>query len=144
MRVTTFSDYALRVLMYLALREDRRATVDEIAAAYAISSNHLTKVVHLLGRAGWVQTVRGKGGGLRLGMPAEEIRVGAVVRLCEGNAAYVECMVQELNHCRIAPACRLSGILNGAFKVFYAELDRHTLAELVQEPQALEDLLVAP
>ena len=133
MRVTTFSDYALRVLMYLAVQADRRATVDEIAAAYGISSNHLTKVVHLLGRAGWVQTVRGKGGGLRLGQPAESIRLGEVVRLCEGSAAYVECMVVDLSHhCRIAPACKLSGILSGAFKVFYAELDKHTLADLVQ------------
>ena len=116
MRVTTFSDYALRVLMYLAVQADRRATVDEIAAAYGISSNHLTKVVHLLGRAGWVQTVRGKGGGLRLGQPAESIRLGEVVRLCEGSAAYVECMVVDLSHhCRIAPACKLSGILSGAF-----------------------------
>ncbi len=145
MRVTTFSDFALRVLMYLAVQEDRRATVDEIAAAYGISSNHLTKVVHLLGRAGWVQTVRGKGGGLRLGQPAESIRLGEVVRLCEGNAAYVECMVADLSHhCRIAPACKLSSILSGAFKVFYAELDKHTLADLVQEPAALSELLAAP
>ena len=142
MRVTTFSDYALRVLMYLALQEDRRATVDEIAAAYGISANHLTKVVHQLGRAGWVQTVRGKGGGLRLGQPAESIRVGEVVRLCEGSAAYVECMVAALrHHCRIAPAGKLSGILSGAFKVFYAELDKHTLADLVSAPNALGGLL---
>lgn len=142
MRVTTFTDYALRVLMYLALQEDRRATVDEIASAYGISANHLTKVVHLLGKAGWAQTVRGKGGGLQLGVSADSIRLGAVVRLCEGNAAFVDCMVKDLKHqCRIAPACRLTGILDGAFRVFYAELDRHSLADLVQEPQALQDLL---
>ena len=92
-----------------------------------------------------MQTVRGKGGGLRLGQPAESIRLGEVVRLCEGNAAYVECMVAELSHhCRIAPACKLSSILSGAFKVFYAELDKHTLADLVQEPAALSELLAAP
>lgn len=143
MRVTTFSDYAMRVLMYLGLHDDRQATIDEIAAAYGISAHHLSKVVHTLGRAGWLKTIRGKGGGLRLAMPPEEIRVGDVVHLCEGDSPYVECKVNDLKNCRIAPACRLSGILGGAFKLFYDELNRYTLADLVEDPQTLEDLLVA-
>ena len=136
-------DHRLRkAIGHMRAHVAEKTTVDEIAAAYGISANHLTKVVHQLGRAGWVQTVRGKGGGLRLGQPAESIRVGEVVRLCEGSAAYVECMVADLSHhCRIAPACKLSGILSGAFKVFYAELDKHTLADLVSAPNALGGLL---
>ena len=145
MRLNLGTDYALRTLIYLAAGGDRLATIAEIAACFSISRQHLMKVVHGLGQAGFVATARGKGGGLRLGQPAESIRLGEVVRLCEGSAAYVECMVVDLSHhCRIAPACKLSGILSGAFKVFYAELDKHTLADLVQEPAALTELLAAP
>ncbi|HMN20740.1 MAG TPA: Rrf2 family transcriptional regulator [Ottowia sp.] len=141
MRVTTFTDYAFRVLMYLALQGERRATVDEIAHAYGISVNHLTKVVHQLGRSGWVQTVRGKGGGLQLGQPAAQIRLGDVARLCEGDTTFAACMVNDMKHCRIASACRLAGILDRAFRTFYAELNEHTLADLVRDPAALRERL---
>lgn len=141
MRVTTFTDYAFRVLMYLALEDERRATVDEIAQAYGISVNHLTKVVHQLGRSGWVQTVRGKGGGLELARPADQIRLGDVARLCEGDTNFAACMVNEMKHCRIASACRLAGILDQAFRTFYDELNRHTLAELVRDPRSLRERL---
>lgn len=144
MRVTAFSDYALRVLMYLALDEQRRTTVAEIAEAYRISVHHLTKVVHLLGRAGWVETVRGRGGGLRLGMPPGEIRVGDVVRRCEGDMPVAECRGNPPIQCRIATACRLANFFDAAVEAFYAELNRHTVADLMQRPhrQALHRILM--
>ena len=92
MKLTTFSDYTLRVLMFLALNRDRLATIPEIAAAYGISENHLMKVVHQLGRSGVIESVRGKGGGLRLAREPEDIRLGQVVRVSEGRAPIVECL----------------------------------------------------
>lgn len=142
MRVTTFSDYALRVLMYLALREERRATVSEIAGAYGISVNHLTKVVHLLGRAGWVQTMRGKGGGLALAVNPGEIRVGDVVRRCEGDTPLVECHGCGPVRCPIARVCLLARYFDQALEAFYTDLNRHTLADLVNEPRSLERILL--
>ncbi|MCF8179092.1 MAG: Rrf2 family transcriptional regulator [Sulfuritalea sp.] len=142
MKLTTFSDYTLRVLMFLALNRDRLATIPEIAAAYEISENHLMKVVHQLARAGVIESVRGKGGGVRLARAPEEIRLGDVVRCSEGNAPIVECLADDVSACCIAPACRLSAILVSAFEAMYASLDEYTVADLVRSPRSLNALLV--
>lgn len=140
MRLTSFTDYSLRVLMYLAVKPEQLATIPEIAKAYAISENHLMKVVHHLAKSGFVTSVRGKGGGIRLARPAEEIRLGTVIRQTEGTAAIVECLGEE-SRCNLVPACKLKKILVDAFSVLYQELDRHTLADLVSEPRRLARLI---
>ena len=142
MRLTAFSDYTLRVLMFLALNRDRLATIPEIAAAYDISENHLMKVVHQLARAGIIESVRGKGGGIRLAHKPEDIQLGQVVRASEGSAPIVECLTGDAGACRIAPACRLAAILVSAFEALFAKLDEYTLADLVRAPRNLEALLV--
>jgi Rrf2 family transcriptional regulator, nitric oxide-sensitive transcriptional repressor len=143
MHLTVFSDYTLRVLMYLALERTRLATIPEIAAAYGISENHLMKVVHQLARAGIVESVRGKGGGVRLARPPEEIRLGAVLKASEGDAPIVECLSDDdADTCRITSSCRLKGILVDAFDALYASLDEHTLADLVERPRRLRQVLV--
>jgi len=141
MKLTTFSDYTLRVLMFLALNRERLATIPEIAAAYDISENHLMKVVHQLARSGVIESVRGKGGGIRLAREPGDIRIGAIVRTSEGAAPIVECLSDETATCRIAPACRLAAVLSRAFEALYASLDEYTLADLVHKPRALNALL---
>jgi Rrf2 family nitric oxide-sensitive transcriptional repressor len=143
MRLTTFSDYTLRVLMYLGVRGDELATIAEIAAAYGISENHLMKVVHHLARHGYVETLRGKGGGLHLAMPAQEIRVGDVVRGTEENLALVECFDVERSACSIEPVCVLKRILGKATDAFFAELDQYTLADLLRPAPRLTRILRA-
>ena len=142
MRLTAFTDYTLRVLMFLALNRDRLATIPEIAAAYDISENHLMKVVHQLARAGVIESVRGKGGGIRLAHEPEDIRLGRIVRASEGSAPIVECLSDDAGACRIAPACRLAAILVRGFESLFATLDEYTLADLVRTPRKLEALLV--
>jgi Rrf2 family nitric oxide-sensitive transcriptional repressor len=132
MKLTTFSDYTLRVLMFLALNRDRLATIPEIAAAYDISENHLMKVVHQLARAGVIESLRGKGGGIRLAREPEDIRLGQIVRTSEGSAPIVECLSDDGGACRIAPACRLTAVLVRAFDALFATLDEYTLADLVR------------
>lgn len=144
MRLTSFSDYTLRVLMYLALDRDRLATIPEIAAAYGVSRNHLMKVVHQLGQAGVIETIRGKGGGLRLARPPESIRIGAIVRAAEGQGPIVECLSPDANACPIAPVCRLTRVLVEGFEALYDHLDRYTLADLVGNRRALAGVLVPP
>lgn len=144
MRLTTFSDYTLRVLMYLALEPGKLATIPEIAAAYAISENHLMKVVHQLARNGVIESLRGKGGGIRLARPTNEIRLGSIVRASEGDAPIVECLGNEKSTCCIAPACQLSSILARAFDALYATLDQYTLADLMEKPQKIVQLLHVP
>ena len=141
MRLTSFSDYTLRVLMYLALNRDRLATIPEVAAAYDISENHLMKVVHQLARGGVVESVRGKGGGIRLAREPEQIRIGAIVRAAEGSAPIVECFSDDGGDCRITPACRLKGVLVRAFNALYTTLDEYTLADLVSAPRQLHKIL---
>lgn len=141
MRLTTFSDYTLRVLMYLALNRDELATIPVIASAYDISESHLTKVVHQLVRAGVVESVRGKGGGIRLALPPEAIRIGQIVKASEGHAPIVECLGEERSACCIAPVCKLTGILVDAFDALYASLDQYTLADLVPNQRPLRRLL---
>jgi Rrf2 family nitric oxide-sensitive transcriptional repressor len=140
MKLTTFTDYSLRVLIYVAAAPGRRATIAEIARAFGISENHLVKVVHLLGREGILLNTRGRGGGLALARPAKEISVGAIVRLAEGGDYPAECF-REDNHCSIAPVCRLAGVLEQALAAFYAVLDRQTVADLVQDRARLASIL---
>ena len=141
MKLTTFSDYTLRVLMFLALNRDRLATIPEIATAYDISENHLMKVVHQLARSGVIESVRGKGGGIRLAHEPEAIRLGQIVRASEGSAPIVECLSDDAATCRIAPACRLTNILVHAFDALYAALDDYTLADRVRSPRELKAIL---
>jgi Rrf2 family nitric oxide-sensitive transcriptional repressor len=140
MRLTTFTDYSLRVLIYLAAAPTGRATIAEIARAFDVSENHLVKVVHLLGREGILLNTRGRGGGLALAVPAREIGVGRVVRLTEGADHPAECFTSD-NRCAIAPACRLAGVLAEALQAFYAVLDRHTLADLVHNRKEILSIL---
>ena len=144
MRLTVHTDYALRMLIYLALCAPERSTIQEIAEAYGISKNHLMKVAHELGRAGWVETLRGRGGGLRLkGRPAA-IRVGAVVRRMEEDFRLVECFDAATDTCKISPSCRLKGALAEAQRAFIGVLNGYTLADLVEAPKPLARLLGIP
>jgi Rrf2 family nitric oxide-sensitive transcriptional repressor len=141
MRLTTFSDYSLRVLMYLGTAGGRLATIDQVAAAYGISGNHLMKVVHHLAQHGWIETVRGKGGGMRLARAPESIRVGDVLRTTEDDYALVECFEEGPTDCRIARVCRLKGALAEALEAFFAALDRYTLADLIAPARPLSRIL---
>lgn len=135
MRLTRYTDYAMRVLLYLGAQPEKVCSIGEIARAYGISQNHLMKVAHDLGKAGYVEGVRGRSGGIRLARPAEKINVGAVVRGSEEGFELVEC-----GSCVIAPACRLSGVLDEALAAFLAVLDRYTLADLLKKRSKLLSL----
>jgi Rrf2 family transcriptional regulator, nitric oxide-sensitive transcriptional repressor len=141
MKLTAFTDYSLRVLIYLAAQPQQRATIADIAVAFEVSENHLTKVVHFLGKGGWLATVRGKGGGLELAMPPELIGIGKVVSETEGMAVPSECFGNDGGSCSIADICRLRGVLAEAVRGFYAVLDRYTLADLVHNRQSLAKAL---
>lgn len=142
MKLTTFTDYSLRVLMYLAAAPGRRVTVAEISQAFGISQHHLVKVVHQLGRQGWVDTVRGKGGGLLLARAPEHINIGRVVRDTEGPALPAECFAADGGQCAIDGCCRLKAALNQAVKAFYAVLDGYTLADLTRNRHQLGKVLL--
>ncbi|HEX6362735.1 MAG TPA: Rrf2 family transcriptional regulator, partial [Albitalea sp.] len=142
MKLTAFTDYSLRVLIYLAAEPGRRATIAEIAGAFDVKENHLTKVVHFLGKIGVLANVRGKGGGLELALPADRIVIGHVVRETEGADVVAECFGDDANHCSIARVCRLRGVLGEALAAFYAVLDRYTLADLVQNRATLSRVLL--
>ena len=129
MRLTRFTDYSLRTLIYLALHGDRLASIADIARAYRVSENHLTKVVHRLGQIGLIETVRGRQGGLRLARPAAEIGLGDVVRQTEESLAIVECFASAT--CPLTGACRLECALQEALAAFLAVLDRYTLHDLL-------------
>src|SRR3954452_19670936 len=141
MRLTTFSDYTLRTLTYLALHPGRFVTIAEIAAAYSISGNHLMKVVQTLAGSGDVITLRGPRGGLRLSRPPSEIRLGDVIRRTEPDAALTACFGSTPDTCVVSSACALTGILTMALQAFMAMLDNHTLADLVAYPGTLVPLL---
>ena len=141
MKLTAFTDYSLRVLMYLAARPGNLATIGEVAAAYGVSEHHLVKVVHFLGRHGWLRNVRGKGGGLELGLEPARIGLGQVVRQTEGQDLVAECFGDHAGDCCIAPTCRLRGVLLEAVTAFHAALDRYTLADVVSNRDQLAKVL---
>ena len=142
-RLTRFTDNALRTLTLLALHPDADVTVSEIARRMRMSEDHMFKVVHGLAAAGYVETKRGRTGGVRLARAPAAINIGAVVRDTEESFALVECFTPETNQCPIAPACVLAKTLDRALAAFLAVLDEITLAELIVQPRKLERLLSA-
>ena len=141
MRLTVYTDYALRMLIYLALKDDGLATIEEIAQSYGISKNHLMKVAHQLGLAGYVDTVRGRHGGLRLAKPAKAIGLGEVVRHTEPDMAIVMCFEPVNADCAILPSCVLRKALASARFAFIDVLDEYTLSDLVRPRVPLQTLL---
>jgi len=135
MRLTLMTDYALRMLLFVAQHPGRLCTIAEIAQAHGISEAHLMKITHELARHGWLATVRGKGGGMRLAHPPEAIGLGAVVRSIEPDFAIVECFTPD-SRCVLTGRCRLAGVLGGALDSFLAHLDGHTLADLLPGTRA--------
>jgi Rrf2 family nitric oxide-sensitive transcriptional repressor len=145
MRLTVYTDYALRMLMYLALKDDGLATIEEIAKGYGISKNHLMKVAHQLGVAGYIETVRGRNGGLRLAKPAKAIGLGEVVRHTEPDMAIVMCFEPVNADCAVLPYCVLRKALAQARGAFVEVLDDYTLSDLVKPRASLQaTLYIAP
>lgn len=141
MKLTRYTDYSLRVLMYVGLRPNKPATMTEIAKAYGISRNHVMKVVYELGQMGYLKTTRGKNGGVELGLDADEINIGKFVRETEKNLEIVECFGPH-NECHISPACVLKTALSQALHAFLNVLDQYTLADLIAPRSELKKMLI--
>ncbi|WP_379152321.1 RrF2 family transcriptional regulator [Paenibacillus sp. sgz5001063] len=141
MRLTLYTDFSLRILMYLGTKErSGLSTIQEISDAYHISKNHLMKVSHELGQAGYIETVRGRGGGVRLAQSPELINIGEVVRRMEDDFHLVECFNPAGNHCPIAPACGLKGVLGRALNAYLQVLSEYTLQDLLLNKHDLQDI----
>ena len=141
-RLTVYTDYSLRTLLYLAIRDsDYLATIQEIADTYNISKNHLMKVTYELGKLGYIETIRGRGGGIRLAMDPSSITIGQVVRQTEDDFNLVECFNHEQNLCIISPTCKLKHILYDAMQAYLNVLDQYTLADIAQNKDELLELL---
>ena len=131
MQLTHYTDYSLRVLVYLTLKQNSSVTISEIADYYKISRNHLVKIVNNLANLGYITTIRGKGGGMHLALPADEINIGEVVRSVEPHFNIVECFAEDHKNCRIEPICKLKGVLQSATETFLAELDQYSLQDVI-------------
>ncbi|WP_114192069.1 nitric oxide-sensing transcriptional repressor NsrR [Edaphovirga cremea] len=139
MQLTSFTDYGLRALIYMAsLPDDQMTNISQVTEVYGVSRNHMVKIINQLSRVGFVTAVRGKNGGIRLGKPADQIRIGDVVRQLE-PLALVNCSIE---FCHITPACRLKQVLHTAVQNFLKELDQYTLADMVKENSPLYKLLL--
>ncbi len=141
MRLTLYTDYALRLLIHLALSGERRATAADVAASYSISEFHLRKVTQQLAKEGWLENRRGRGGGLALALPPERISIGAVVRSMESDFALVACFPGGAGDCAIKGLCPLTGALQEALDAWFAVLDRTSLADVVARPRRLQAAL---
>lgn len=141
MRLNLQTDFALRLLMHLAVNENELPTIAEVATRFGISKNHLMKVTNLLVRGGYVDAVRGRAGGLRLARPPEKIGVGEIVRATEVDLSIVECLKDGGGECLITPSCRLKGVFREATQAFLQTLDRYTLADLTRRNSKLRDFL---
>lgn len=141
LRMTQFSNFAIRLLMYAALNAERPSAVPEVARAYRISYDHLKKAEAELSRRGYLETVRGRNGGFRLAKQPAEIRIGEVIRQTEGGASLVECFDPQTNTCPLLEACQFNVALHEALAAFFDVLDRYTLADLVRAPEQLTPLL---
>lgn len=139
MKLTRYTDYSVRVLLYLGGRPDRLCTISEISRGYGISQNHLMKVVHNLGKAGFVTSARGRLGGVRLARPPSEIIIGSVIRHTEEGFELADC-----GGCMIAPACGLTGVLHEALAAFMAVLDGYTLDDMLEKQVDMLSLFAPP
>ncbi|POF61210.1 Rrf2 family transcriptional regulator [Novacetimonas maltaceti] len=139
MRLTLYTDYALRALLYLGARPETRVSIRDIAHTYNISENHLVKVVHKLGRGGFIMTKRGRNGGLLLARAPKDIRIGDIVRYTEEDLAIVSCNMEK-GSCRLAGACRLQDLMGEALAAFMSVLDRRTLADIMTHPKLIQTL----
>jgi len=140
MQLNTFTDYALRVLVYAAAQPDRRCLTADVATAFGISRHHVVKVVNELQHLGYIETTRGRTGGFTLARPADQIRLGEVVRRTESAMPLVECFDVETNTCPLARACGLKGVLGEAFAAFLHTLDAYSIADMVAKPRWLASL----
>lgn len=140
MRLSSFSDYSLRVLIYLAVKGENLSTVAEIADKYQISKNHLVKVVHNLSSIGMIESFKGKGGGILLTISPERINIGKLIKDLESDSKLVECFGED-GQCVIKPTCKLKGILKTAERRFYEALSEFTLADIVSNKQKLKESL---
>lgn len=140
MQLKRYTDYSLRVLIYLGLHRDRLVTIAEIAAAFDISRNHLMKVVQNLAASGFVRSVPGKNGGLALARNPADINLGQVIRQMEGNFDIVECFNPDENTCRILPVCSLKALLHDATDRFLESLGQYTIQDLLKRKGALSRL----
>lgn len=136
MRLTTMTDYAMRMLMYVAQHPDRLCTIAEIARYYDVSEPHLMKVTHRLAQHGWLETLRGKHGGMRLARPPEEINLGAILRDMENDFALVECLDDGSRRCILSDRCGLTGVVQGALQQFLRHFEQYTLADIMPGPPA--------
>jgi Rrf2 family nitric oxide-sensitive transcriptional repressor len=141
MELSRFSDYSLRVLIYAAARENQKVTLSELAQAYRISHHHLVKIVHYLGKVGFLSNRRGRSGGIQLGKKPDEIRVGDVIRQTETHFNLAECFNPVTDMCRISPTCRLKGVFHEARDAFLDVLDHYTIEDLVQNRSPILRLL---
>ncbi|WP_284618680.1 RrF2 family transcriptional regulator [Aquabacterium humicola] len=147
MRLTLYTDYTLRVMIYLSVRyrDGGVATIDEMATAYGISRSHLTKIVHELGQHGFIETVRGRSGGARLARAPQQISVGEVVRMAEKDFAVVACHDTTVeSDCAVFQACNLKRGMRRAVDAFMHELDKMTFADAITVPQVAASLLGVP
>lgn len=144
MRLTLHSDYAVRILIHLGLSDGRLVTIDEISKAYGISKNHLMKITHKLANEGYVISVRGRNGGLRLARSPRDINIGTMIRWTEHNSVHVECFDAATNHCTIAPACGFRGALREAMEAYFNVLDRYCLADFLLPKCQMRELLEIP
>ena len=142
MRLTRYTDYSLRVLMYVGIQLERPVTMTEVAQSHRISRNHVMKVVYELGQLGYLKTSRGKNGGIELGRNPDQINIGQLIRETENNLEIVECFGND-NHCPITPACILKRTLSQALSAFFDVLDQYTLADLITPKSDLQKLLSA-
>ncbi len=143
MRLTTLTDYAMRLLIHLAQHPERLCTIAEVAESYGISEAHLMKITHQLGLAGWIETVRGKGGGMRLAREPGAIVLGEVVRSMESDFFLVECFATGGN-CMLTGNCGLTGVLEGALRSFMQHLDGYTLADILPRPAGSPKVIRMP
>lgn len=140
MQLTQYTDYSLRVLIYLSLHDGQLATINEIAYNYGISRNHLGKIVYNLATSGYISTTRGKGGGMRLLKAPEKINLGEVVRNTEGQFNLAECFDSTHNTCSITSYCQLKDVFWEARSAFLAVLDRYTLADIIKNKDELRSV----
>ncbi|MCG9723152.1 Rrf2 family transcriptional regulator [Shewanella sp. Isolate7] len=140
MQLTRYTDFGIRTLMYLALSPERETLfrIAEVTEVFDLSANHVSKIVHHLGKEGYLQTVRGKAGGFKLGKPADQINIGVLVRTLENSLSPIDC---SKPYCRFSPACQLKGVLAEAVDAYLAVLDKYSLADVVSNRDDLKALL---